>query len=703
MKMIFRKIAIGLVLISLVGGQFFVIKPKPAEALFGVGDFTFNTEVANWYDVFKDIGLAAAQRIAISYANKYLTRFVDKLIDKYRIKDYLAYDKVLSGYYLNKYIYDNVSDPDLRAIYGLLARDINNRATVTDSSGNSKPLMAALRQKIDKFYYERGGINSNRILNPNGAFVEDKYYFAAARAYFSSPPDFTQQELYGEFGRMVADSEKAAGSETANSQGLKNDRSTPTGIVPRICTNVQFSYPEIYSSDPSDPEAETFYYPKQPITNLSDCILAGGEWKVDSTGIAQSAIQNPSAFIHNFATNAIQTVFQDNFGLHDNLYSTIGSLLGSFIFNKLNLTKSGGTFNESGSGYQADNGVAPLIRDLDLDGDNIPEGQDVDGDNQLNTISDVCYHGGTAPNCKKSSEVKTSPYFTPICQSLDQAVAALAEFNDFILTHKDHIKPDGDNFVNKSDADIWARRAGLADSAIDNLLNNIQNYRSNYFDNMEIAISRYQHFLSKMSQSIQKDQDMDLSRLRGNGGGGLGALIQSNQDMLQYLKDTKAAIGRCDNPNVQAAGEVVPPDIIDPGDEGDEDGPTCVDEPDNIACKSADRTELVANVKRYVESKGIALNSYCGGFEIVKRVAWALRGEGAGLTVTYHTSQCNGFSADVFSYPDNSGVDILGSVSETNIPAWLPMPPSGDPGVHYSAPIDPGDPADACYLTNTPC
>src|SRR3989344_2877994 len=137
MKMIFRKIAIGLVLISLVGGQFFVIKPKPAEALFGVGDFTFNTEVANWYDVFKDIGLGAAERIAISYANKYLQRFVSQVVDKYRIKSYMYYNQVLSGYYLNKVIYDKTDDPDLRAIYGLLARDLNSRATVTTSSGQT--------------------------------------------------------------------------------------------------------------------------------------------------------------------------------------------------------------------------------------------------------------------------------------------------------------------------------------------------------------------------------------------------------------------------------------------------------------------------------------------------------------------------------------------------------------------------------------
>jgi hypothetical protein len=89
-----------------------------------------------------------------------------------------------------------------------------------------------------------------------------------------------------------------------------------------------------------------------------------------------------------------------------------------------------------------------------------------------------------------------------------------------------------------------------------------------------------------------------------------------------------------------------PPDS-NGGDDGGEEELTCADAPNSMACKAADHTDLVRRVKDYVVSKGTNLTTNCGAFEIVKRVAWALRSEGAGLLTTYHSSQCNGFSSDI--------------------------------------------------------
>src|SRR5579885_3250981 len=108
MKQLPKAIAIILIAGQLTFCLMFLLVPKPAEAFLGIGDITFNTEIGNVYDILKDVGLGAAQRIVVSFANKYISQFVDKTIDKYRIKDYLAYDNVLSGYYLNQYIYKNV-------------------------------------------------------------------------------------------------------------------------------------------------------------------------------------------------------------------------------------------------------------------------------------------------------------------------------------------------------------------------------------------------------------------------------------------------------------------------------------------------------------------------------------------------------------------------------------------------------------------
>ncbi len=899
MKTLSRKIVIAILLVSVVFGQMFLIKPKPAEAFLGIGDFNFNTQIGNIYDIFKDIALAAAQRIAINYANKYLTRFVDKLIDKYRIKDYLAYDKVLSGYYLNKYLYENVSDPDLRAIYGILATDVSSRATVTDASGQKKPVLVALRDKLDKYYYNSGGINPNLIYNPSkDAFANSTDYFAAAQTFWSNPPSFTDDFVYSQFGQINSSANSAAGQEIAGSNGLKNDRSTPDGVLPRICEGGQ-RYPDTFLETDTDTGAEVeSYYPQDPITTQQDCDKAGGQWKVSGSAIAQSVIRNPSAFIHDFATKGIEQIFASNFGLHDNLYTTIGSLLGNFIFTRLSLDKSGGTFNEAGDSYAADTGNVPMVKDIDIDGDNVPDGIDGDGDNLLTTLADTCYHGGTPPNCKKSGEVSTSPYFTPICEAVDRAVTSLTTYANFIDDHADQLENGRslkgvvigsilaggigfvlsaglggggsvDNFRVKADAEIWGRRSGEAGSAIDGVINSIQSYHSTYFDNMEIVVSRYANYITSIEQSLAKDRDLDLSSGRGSGGGGLENLMKNTAYVLRYLKEIKTQIGKCENPNLKAVAAVPTPNLIGAGDEnpaicniapnsfgndsgapssppsisqvvfeqasevaswaetsrlanvsansqkihleydktsswpgidigdgtlavsnpwimvwrhgawhattfswmqpgqldkevgdvfcggaggsqtlgdfiptagetymfmvstiardaafeaqqgvhertnifaytwptgitppddgtggsGGSDGPTCADLPNSLACKAPNHGDLVGRVKTYVASKNyFGQTGNCAAFEIVKRVAWSLSGEGGGLMATFHSTQCNGFSADVMAYTDNSGADLLGDAGGANNPQWGPMPPTTESGVHYAPATDPGDP-----------
>jgi hypothetical protein len=742
------KIAVIVLIVGQLSFSFsFMLYPKKAEALFGVGDFNFSTQVGNFYDILKDIGIGVAQRLAISYANKYLTKFVDKLINKYRIKDYLAYDKVLSGHYLNQLIFNSTDDPDLRAIYGILARDVNSRATVTDpKTGKSKPVMVALREKLDVYYHQQGGINSNNIYNP-GAAVTDQQYFARVQAYFSSPPDFSRQNTYGEFARLKAASDKAAGTEIGNNKdGLKNDRSTPPDLVAHTC---KFSLLEdeslpwlvrlglINMAEAQEPPPPLPSYPtpggnayltpySTPVYVETDknteegCINMGGEWVVDKTAIAQSVIQNPSAFVHNFATAGIQQIFASNFGVRDNIYTTIGSLLGNFIFNKLNLEKSGGTYNESGSKYDEKNAsVVPPVKDLDIDGDSLPDGQDVDDDDKLTSIVDACYHGGTAPNCKGSKSVTTSPYFTPICTAIDRATSTLEIYAKFLDDHAELIEggrslkgaiigqillgPVGaafslgflgggssDNFKDKADASLWARRAGEAHSVSEGVLNAIQSYHSPYWDNTEIVVNRYTDFMSKISQSLQKDQDLDLSKLRGNGGGGLDNLMKNTGMMLRYLRELKVKIGKCENPNLQAVS-LIPTPPIDPGGGDDDNDEFCLENPQDNLCPDppgdaatkhgnhkaeveAARQELIDEGKQFPEP---GATDECYRFEIVKRAVARIGEDPAGqqagfLAKNPGQNNCNGFGVDVIAFPDGYIYDVLqGDPSDAN---WLPVP-----------------------------
>ncbi len=727
-----RKISILLMSIF-IAGQIavigtFLLAPKPAEAFWGVGDLTFDTQIANWYDVFKDIGLGIAERLAINYANKYLQKFVDKVVDKYRIKNYLYYQKVLSGYYLNQYIYDKVADPDLRAVYGILSTDITSRATVTDpKTGQEKPVMVALREKIDNLYNNRGGINPNFVYNPSST-VTDQQYFRQVQAYFASPPDFSRQDVYSEFARLKAQSDAAAGQEVGQSGGLKSDRSTPAGVIPHVCdTTGSFTPPEEEGSTPNEGSGDNGGA-MLPITNFlvhtglvseahaadgdptiqvptninteEGCINSGGTWVVDKTGLAQSVIQNPSQLIHDFATSSIKNIFENNFGASDSIYTTIGSLLGDFIFTKLNIDKKSGVFNEKGDRGSNTIGASPTVRQIDLDGDNIPDGVDTDGDDKLDSIVDTCYHGGTPPNCKKSSQVTSSPYFTPICTSIDNGVTSLADFLDFITTHSDEISTSSnfigvvkDRFKDPADADLWGRRISLANSGIDNIINQIQNYHAKFLDNLEITMGRYAHYMSTMTQSIQHDQDLAFNKF-GNGAGGLKNLINYTSQMVQYLKDIKTQIGKCSKPNLAAVNNVqAPTPPIDPGDDG-----TGAPAPDPDLKKHPSRQDIVQAVKQSLTDAGVQFQTDCEVAEIPKRVAWELNNEGLGVfKKTVGENICDGISVKRVIYPDGYMYKILidGGGGGANTPEWASEgcgPVDGDgtcPDLYLQA-TDPG-------------
>ncbi len=689
-----KQLIAALFIAAMIVGQMFYIpglyQPKKAEAFLGIGDvsFDFSTLIASPYDIAKDIGLAAAERIALNYTNKYLTRFVNKLIDKYKIRNYLYYAKLLDYYYLNQYIADKIADPDLRQIYLLLANSVKVTVKTTaqvrqESAAKQAAQLATIRKAMADYHVNHGGLDPKRVGDPS-SFPDDTAYIDYVLAYTSNPQSFSEASLTEEVANAQADAEKASAQEIGESRGFKSSRASENGP-----TGLQ---------------------------------------------IAQAVIQNPAGFVQDFSTTAIKTLFEGSYN-KNSIYSSVGALLGNFIFNKLQLDRNGGVFNEYQNNYQPDTGATSTVNavEIDIDADGFPDGEDTDRDGQLNN----CYHGGIAPDCTTSKNVGSSAYFSPLCQSLDKTVAELQRFADFMDAHADQIEGGdalrqgivtglviavgplallglgsgaGTNFKIKADADIWGRRAQTTNGAMEDFLASVQNYHNPQLDNAEITAGRYLSYINKVVSSLIKDGDLDLKTGPGNGGGNIHNLMKNTAQIMIYLKQVKANVGKCDAPNTSAIEEIIPPDINDPtvgNGDGGEEGPTCDEVPSAIACQAANETELVANVKRYVESRngGTVPSGYCGAFEIVKRVAWALRGNGAGLLTTFHTTKCNGFSADVIAYPDNSGVDILGSAGETNIPAWQPMPPGTetDQGVRYSAPIDPGDPADACYLTRTPC
>ncbi len=539
-----KYIIIFLIVAQLSFSLSFLLVPKPAEAFFV--DFSFI--IKDWPRKLENIFAGAAMRIAQEYANKYLIRFVDKLEDKFKIRDFLYYDKYLSDYYLSNLIINNIDDPDLREAF-----DIYYRMTVTGQERDpygGVALLPQIKKKISDVYVKRGGTDPNKIYNPSSG-TSDREYFATVQAYYSNPPSYTEENLRADFGAFQSEATTASQLEIMVGNGSKAGR-----VLTGSCK----------APDDLD-EADIFYAvsgannPKDPVA----CSKAGGTWQRGALDQARDFIDNPTAKINNFMENAIESIFNINYD-PKNPYTRIGAALGGYIFNQLLLDNDDDVFNEVPYSYSGDDGANPNYTDIDIDADGIPDGQDIDGNGLLDSVTDTCYHGGTpnvSPGCKKSSLVSGSPYFSTFCQAIDRTIKDLETYVQFITRNSNQVV--GDNFVNEADADVWASKTLNLFGSIDGLIDQIQGINIDQLREAEISISRYQSYLDKVTESLNKDQDLDLARV-GNGGGGIANLITNSQKMLDYIKSVKAAINKCDNPNFDAIGSIPAPliEIFDP-------------------------------------------------------------------------------------------------------------------------------------------
>ncbi len=111
------------------------------------------------------------------------------------------------------------------------------------------------------------------------------------------------------------------------------------------------------------------------------------------------------------------------------------------------------------------------------------------------------------------------------------------------------------------------------------------------------------------------------------------------------------------------------------------------------AQEGVDHTAVVAAVKADLVAKGVDLSSPndtkpCNVFQITRRVAWILRGEGIGF-VKKGGNNCEGHSVDALMYRDGTVIDTLIGSGQANTPAWNNV--GTRPITDWDAPTDPGD------------
>mgnify|MGYP001560383010 CR=1 FL=1 len=286
-------------------------------------------------------------------------------------------------------------------------------------------------------------------------------------------------------------------------------------------------------------------------------------------------------------------------------------LLNKYVFGSKGLFASGKSSSGSSNTTTV---VNSRLGKIDLDGDGIPDGFDADQDGLLTSLTDVCYHGGQPPSCSTSSTTPNSPYYTSICQATNRAVLTLTEYAKFIDKNAGQIEGgeslsgrviggvllggvgtiftsfwgggSKDNFKNEADADIWSNRTTEVDSAISEVISNIQSYNASYFDNMEISVNRFSNYIGKVQESLINDHDLDLKKI-GSGGGGLENLMKHTAYNLRYLQEVKTKFGNCSTPKVTVINSIPKPPEVGPPDGGGGSG-YCTDPGTGVANYSGD-------------------------------------------------------------------------------------------------------------------
>lgn len=387
------KVLLLTVVMGFVFGSIFEAQEVKAIANWVVPSGTMATLATSvpefsWVQYLKDVLAGIGYALAHKISTKFLDKFVHKLTSKYKIRNYLYYDQVLSNYYLVNFIRDKITDPDLRQIYVLMeAAYISGQPTGLANAPNpNKALIPRIKTAVANLYTNETGVDPNNIANPP-ANISNRDYLRQAQFFYLNSPGYTEANLRSRFGAFQANATTAAQLEVLVGNSLKAGR-----FIGGTCS---VTTPVSESGATIDPK-----------TSPEACAQAGGTWDKSALDEARSFIDNPTAYVSSHLVSSIGEKINANYN-PNNFWFVIGQLLGNAIWNNLLLDKPNGVLNEDPRGYtpEAYSSSNSNLNQIDLDGDGQPDGYDIDNDG----IIDNCIFGGTAPNCTTSSSLNTGP------------------------------------------------------------------------------------------------------------------------------------------------------------------------------------------------------------------------------------------------------------------------------------------------------
>lgn len=220
---------------------------------------------------------------------------------------------------------------------------------------------------------------------------------------------------------------------------------------------------------------------------------------------------------------------------------------------------------------------------IDLDGDNIPEGWDYNSDGQL----DICHHGlvnqsqkPSNANCVRSEGAGSTPFFIPICEALRDAIHETEDYREFIFA----------NNFEEIYSNTWLNRTLSASASVERFESTLSRFKLMEYDPALFALGEFLKEFQKRIENLSADGRLHTNKRLAkdeDAGKALGRLRRNTTNVLAYMEEFQAKIGRCESPDTTTTSRIPPPVIeaeppppaqIPPGLEGS----SCSASPENV-------------------------------------------------------------------------------------------------------------------------